>query len=402
MNPVRDLVETHVSNGMKKQITILMALAALLCHSSGEAYAPAPNQDVIVRVAIIDDKDSIRLSLKGKYKIYAADTDRIIAEGPFLNEKVIIEKGEIEIGKKIFDVPALRIKVARDSNIYIDSRRFRGDIGIVRKDNGKLMVINYIGLENYLYGVLYHEVSNRWPMECLKAQAIAARTFALYQIRQSKPQSYDLRCDIYSQMYGGRTGEKWSTTRAVDATRGKVLTFNGDIFPTYYHATCAGYTEDALNLWNMDLAPLKGVPCNYCSRSKHYRWTKELPLSQIKTKLIGAGYKIGNISCVNILSRNKSGRNDKIEIKDDAGIIIVMTGKDFRQIFGPNDIRSTKFDAEIKKDNLVLKGMGWGHGVGMCQWGAFGMSQKGKKCDEILKYYYPGTEIATIDKLHLN
>jgi stage II sporulation protein D len=263
----------------------------------------------------------------------------------------------------------------------------------------KILVVNNIGLDEYLYGVLYHEVSHRWPTECLKAQAIVARTFALEQMRQNKTEPYDLRCDIYSQVYGGRSGEKWSTSHAVDATRGKVLTFNGDIFPTYYHATCSGYTEDASNLWKVDLLPLKGVPCNFCGRSKHYRWRKEFPLQQVREKLNGGGYAIGPISTVEILTRNRSGRNDRIKISDTAGGSVVITGKDFRQLFGPNEVRSTKFDAEIKRGFLVLNGMGWGHGVGMCQWGAFGMSERGKKCDEILKYYYPGTEIMTIDKL---
>ena len=90
---------------------------------------------------------------------------------------------------------------------------------------------------------------------------------------------------------------------------------------------------------------------------------------------------------------------DKIEIKDDAGTSIVLTGKDFRQMLGPNDVMSTNFTASIRWGSLVLDGIGWGHGVGMCQWGAYGMSRKGKKVDEILQYYYPGTEITTIDKV---
>lgn len=358
--------------------------------------ALVPN--MIVRVAIIEDRASVDLSLKGKYTISEIDTGKALKEGPYLNGKVTASTDGIVIGGRTIGSAGINIKVFRDSNIYIDTRRFRGSVDIIRKDNGKLLVINYLDIDSYLYGVLYHEVSHRWPMECLKAQAITARTFALEQARKSKAQPYDLRCDIYSQVYGGRSGEKWSTTRAVDSTRGKVLTFNGDIFPAYYHATCAGHTEDAANLWNIDIAPLKGVPCNFCGHSKHYRWVKELPLSQVKAKLLGAGYKTGNISSVNILSRNRSGRNDKIEITDDAAGSMILTGKDFRQVFGPNEIRSTKFDASIRGANLALNGMGWGHGVGMCQWGAFGMSQRGKKCDEILKYYYPGAEITTIDK----
>lgn len=387
---------------MKTRLAVITALAFMLAANGSLGYSEDAKTGMTVRVAIIEDRSSIDLSLKGKYTICDIPTGRILKEGPYLNGKVTVSGDGIAINGKATGSAGLNIKVLKDSNIYINSRRFRGNIDIVRKDSGKLLVINKIGLDEYLYGVLYHEVSHRWPAECLKAQAITARTFALEQVRGNKNQPYDLRCDIYSQVYGGRSGEKWSTTYAVDLTRGKVLTFNGDIFPTYYHATCSGHTEDASNLWNTNLSPLKGVPCNFCGHSKHYRWTKEFPLSLVKAKLVGAGYKVGNISSVKVLSKNRSGRNEKLEIKDDASVSIILTGKDFRQVFGPNEIRSTKFEAEIKQGNLVLNGMGWGHGVGMCQWGAYGMSLRGKKCEQILKYYYPGTEITMVDKLPRN
>ena len=288
-----------------------------------------------------------------------------------------------------------------DGNTYVNGRRFRGSVDITRKDNGKLMVINRLPLDEYLYGVLYNEVSHRWPIEVLKAQAIAARTFALYQIRQNKSQYYDLRNDIYSQVYGGKTSEKWSTTAAVNKTKGQVLVYKGDIFPAYYHATCAGHTEDASNLWNVNLPVLKGVPCNFCSDSPHYKWTKEIPLRVLEEKLRTYGYKSDKVSVVTILSRNRSGRADKIEIRDGTGITVSLTGKDFRQMLGPNDIKSTKFELSIQGNSLVVQGLGWGHGVGMCQWGAYGMARAGKKADEILKYYYPGAEVSTIDKVRL-
>lgn len=281
----------------------------------------------------------------------------------------------------------------------MENRKFRGDIDIVRKDSGKLMVINYIGLDEYLYGVLYHEVSHRWPMEALKAQAISARTFALYQVRQNRLQPYDLRSDIYSQVYGGSTSERWSTTMAVNATKDRVIVYRGDILPAYYHATCAGYTEDASNLWKIDLPPLKGVVCGFCKESPHYKWTKDIPLWALKDKLRTSGYKLGKIVSATVLSRNKSGRVDKLEIKDGVGTSVTLTGKDFRQIVGPNELESTKFDMSIKWGSLVFAGYGWGHGVGMCQWGIFGMARQGKKVDEILKYYYPGADITTIDKV---
>lgn len=381
---------------MKKKVCVLAFFVIFLLKPLiGIASESA---SVSLRVCVIDNKDEVHLVLKGPYKVYAVNSERILMEGPRLWANVRGTKTGIMIGKKDIAISGIKVKSYRDSDIYVNGRRLRGDIDIIRRDDMRLSVVNNIDMEYYLYGVLYHEVSHRWPMEVLKAQAITARTFASYQKMQNKPQPYDLRSDIYSQVYGGRTSEKWAATKAVDLTRGKVLSYGGRIFPAYYHATCAGYTEDASNLWNTDLAPLKGVPCDFCKRSPYYRWVKEMPLWEVSNKLKDNGYKIGHIALVTISSRNKSGRAEKLEIKDDSGTSVIMTAKDFRQLFGPNEVRSTKFDASIKWNQLALKGSGWGHGVGMCQWGAYGMAKKGKKAAEILAHYYPGSEITTIDK----
>lgn len=383
---------------MKKILYLILAIFLAFLSKPGAGASFEAGNDAIVRVCITDDKDSVRLNLKSSYKIYAIDSNRVLMDGPYLSATVSAVKDGFQAGKRNIKVYGMKVKVARDSSIYVDGRRFRGDIDIIRKGNG-LMVINHVGLEEYLYGVLYHEISHLWPMEVLKAQAIAARTFAIYQARQNKIQPFDLRNDVYSQMYGGRTSEKWSTTRAVNLTRGSILIYKGEILPAYYHATCAGYTEDASNLWNVNIEPLKGVPCTYCVDSPHYKWAKEIALRTIEDKLEDNGYKIDKINSVSILSKNRSGRADKIEIKDNAGVSIILTGKDFRQVIGPNEARSTRFDALIKGDDLLLNGFGWGHGVGMCQWGAYGQARRGKKAKEILTYYYPGAEITTIDNM---
>jgi len=334
---------------MKKILYIILAVAlgiSLLNPMRGMAYAGGPN--IILRVLIMDDRDSVYT------------------------------------------------KRHWDGSTYVNGRRFRGAVDVIKKDNGKVMVINRIGLDDYLYGVLYHEVSHRWPMEVLKVQAIAARTFAVYQVRQSKSQPYDLRSDVYSQMYGGRTSEKWSTTRAVNLTKGKILKYKGEVLPAYYHATCAGHTEDASNLWKVDMEPLKGVACDFCKGSPHYRWSKKIKLVELENRLKDNGYKISDISSITVLSRNASGRVDKLEIKGAGDEAVVLSGKDFRQMIGPNDIRSAKFEVSLRAAALVVDGLGWGHGVGMCQWGAYGMARQGKKAEEILKYYYPGAEIANL------
>ncbi|MDP3792084.1 MAG: SpoIID/LytB domain-containing protein [Candidatus Omnitrophota bacterium] len=384
---------------MKKISALFLIILLSLSVMGADSQANKKNINPILRVLVIENKDNVLMVIKGGYRIYSIPSDKLLTGGYILHTVVSASDQGIMFGQRDLKFSKIRIVVPESAYIYIDGRAFRGSVDIVRKDNAKLMVINRVPLEEYLYGVLYNEVSHRWPIESIKAQAVTARTFALYQARQNKLQDYDLTNDIYSQVYSGATSERWATTRAVKLTAGKVLAYNGDIFPAYYHATCGGRTEDASSLWNIDLPCLKSVECSYCKESPHYKWTKIVLLKDLEKKLSGGGYKVGSIKKIEVLSRDNSGRADKVEIKDEADVSCILTAKDFRHMLGPNDVRSTNFEVSINGDKLVLKGIGWGHGVGMCQWGAKGQSDKKKKCEQILELYYPGAQITTIDKI---
>ena len=269
---------------------------------------------------------------------------------------------------------------------------------MLRNENRTVMVINELPLEDYLYGVLYHEISQKWPLETIKAQAIASRTFALYQIRINKDKLYDLTSDIFSQMYGGATSEKGRTNKGVDMTKGQVLTYQGKIFPAYFHATCAGHTEDASQLWNIELEPLKGVPCDFCKNSPHYKWEKVVDFSEIRDNLKKSGTPVKEVKGISIAERNASGRVSKIIIQTDEGEIPI-SGKDLRMLIGPNVIRSTNFTVESMFGMVQFTGLGWGHGVGLCQWGACGMAENGYDLKRIINHYYPSAEISNLNEI---
>jgi stage II sporulation protein D len=302
----------------------------------------------------------------------------------------------IKIRDKEFKVYGVSIKPRTSGNIFINNRRFRGEINLIRGQDLKFLVVNVLGVEDYLKGVLVHEVSNKWPLEAIKAQAVAARTFAIYQAQINQAKDFDLTADVYSQVYGGKTSETWKTSVAVNRTQGEVLTYQGKIFPAFFHATCAGHTEDASVLWKVDLPPLKGVECNFCLKSPHFKWRKEIPVEEMENKLISAGFAIGGLEDIIITERNASGRVSKLKLVA-AGDSLEISGKDFRQLFDPKALRSTDFTIQRSDDNFKIEGKGWGHGVGLCQWGAYFMSLRGKRYDEILQYYYPGSEIKKLD-----
>ncbi|MFH1847965.1 MAG: SpoIID/LytB domain-containing protein [Candidatus Omnitrophota bacterium] len=356
---------------------------------------PAAGDSNLVRVCVINGISGISLTVDGKYRMTDANTGQLIKQGGSLYRvKVYAKPKGILFGKDLLNTARIRIMPKRDGIIYIDRWRFRGYVDIAVNENSRIKVINGIDMEDYLKGVLYHEVSHRWPYEALKAQAIAARTYAFYQKQVMAKKDFDVRSDIYSQVYGGRRSERYKTNKAVDLTKGKVLIYDGNIFPAYYHATCAGYTEDSGNLWNINLPPLKGVECRFCARSKHLRWKKKLRLADIEAALREKGYPVKEITSIEILGRNRSNRINELLIKSDGGDITIF-GKDLRQIAGPNVLRSNNYVVEVAGSHAVFMGLGWGHGVGMCQWGAYFMSLKGYTARQILNHYYPGAKIET-------
>jgi stage II sporulation protein D len=232
-------------------------------------------------------------------------------------------------------------------------------------------------------------------VDSLKAEVIAFRTFALYKMQENAQKDFDLTSDVYSQSYGGRFAERYRLNKAVDETRGLVLTYKGKIIPAFYHATCGGHTEDASLFWNIDIPPLKGVPCGFCQDSPHFKWHNVLSLKEIRDALVKGGLRIGDIKDLVILGRDKSDRITDLKIVTDKKDIRVLA-KDFRNMLGPNIIKSTNFQVRVVDGDAVFEGFGWGHGVGLCQWGGYFMAKHGYDYKQILEYYYPGTQISSL------
>ncbi len=368
---------------------IILALSYRILVSNG--YAQEPRS---ARVCIFKDALSVSLKVKGPYQILDANSHKVLSIGKNLKATVTAYRGGILIGGMNFPSQKLLIKANDADAVMVNNRRFRGNIQFIRQDKARLLVINYIELEDYIKGVLYHEASHYWPIEALKAQAVACRTFALYQMQENAQKDYDVTSDIYSQVYGGRTSERYRSSIAVEQTKGQVLSYQGKIFPAYYHATCAGHTEDASLLWKIDIPPLKGVPCSFCRESPHFKWHYVLGQDQIKEALGKVGHKIKDIKNIIVLGRDSSGRITELRIieegKDKA---IDIISKDFRNAVGPNIIRSTNFSVKVINNDLVFEGFGWGHGAGLCQWGAYFMAKQGYNYRDILGYYYPGTKL---------
>jgi len=371
-------------------------VAAVLLVTLGLLISPKPSDaDVDVRVAILKDADDFVVSAPGVYRVIDLKTGKVLFEGRRLGKsRVKFIDGAVHVGQANYAANRLRLEFDKYAKIYTDKeiKRYRGGLNvIVNKD--KLLVVNTLELEEYVRGVLYHEISDKWPMEAMKAQAVAVRTYVYYQMQQNKTMDYDVTNDIYSQVYGGRSAERYRTNLATKKTMGEVLFYDNRVLPAYFHSNSGGHTEDVSEVWNHNLPPLKGVVDPYVADAPNNRWRKNFRSSAVQTKLNEKGYKIGQIKEIRIRSKTGSGRARSVEIIDYSGHSLILKGNDFRLIVGPNDIKSNLYTITMKGYFFDVEGSGWGHGVGMSQWGAHKMAEERFDYDEILKFYYPGAVI---------
>lgn len=381
---------------ISKRMVAAISLAIFFFWMSGSADAyTAPR----VRVALLRDVKSVEVSIRGQYEIVNPGTGAIIQEGRYLKSQTVKKaKGSIVFGEKDTRAKKIRILPSKEVTVVIkgEPKCYRDTIDIILTDKDELLIVNLIGLEKYVKGVLYHEVSHRWPLEGLKTQAVATRTYALYQMNVNQESDYDVTSDIYSQVYGGKNSERYRTNLAVNRTKDEVLYYQGSVLPAYFHANCGGHTENVKELWKHDLVPLYGVKCPYCKDQPGYAWKKNFQSQKVQEALNQEGYKIGLIKEIKVVSRTESGRIKKLQILGRDGSSIFISGKKFREILGPNNLKSNYYEIEMKGFYFDAIGKGWGHGVGMCQWGMYKMSREKFKYNEILDFYYPGAEIVNL------
>lgn len=266
-----------------------------------------------------------------------------------------------------------------------------GSLQIVRRGKG-LLVVNQVDLEEYVKGVVPSEVNSAWHPEMLKVQAVAARTYALYQHMLSASRDYDVAASIQDQVYRGRHGLDARVEQAVESTRGLVITYQGAPIYAAFSSTAAGITEDAMVVWSKDLPYLKGVECPFDLESPYYQWKASFRLDVLEKNLRQLGLPVGTIATLTPLSHSRAGRVATLRILHSKGELI-LRGEELRKAVGYTVVPSTQFTIESFGQDIVLTGYGAGHAVGLCQWGAKELAELGYSFSSILRYYYPGTEL---------
>ncbi len=279
------------------------------------------------------------------------------------------------------------------------SFRVGGSLHVMVRD-GALIIINDIEMEEYVKGVVPSEMSAGWHPEALKVQAVATRTYALYQRLSNAGREFDVVASTQDQVYRGRQGVDERIQHAVESTRGIIITYQNAPILAAFSSTAAGPTEDAMNVWSKDLPYLKGVECPFDENSPYYQWRIELSVQALEQSLRKQGIPVGTIATVTPFLYSRAGRVDKIRILHSDGEVI-LRGQDFRKAVGYSIIPSTQFEIEALGRMVIFAGRGSGHAVGLCQWGAKELADQGHAYDAILRYYFPGTELQHVASLHL-
>jgi stage II sporulation protein D len=300
----------------------------------------------------------------------------------------------------------VRIKPREDGDgpprVTVKGSPYRGTLTVRSTTAGTLQAVNRIGVEDYLRGVLPKETYANWPPEALKSQAVVSRSYALARMSDDPDAPFHLRADTSSQVYGGYFAEDPRTDEAVAATAGEVLAYGGRIVTTFFSSCCGGHTAAIDDIWpGVERRPFfSGVECDWCAACPSHDWEYTLDFDRLAHALAAAGYTTDNPTGLRLRSNARTGRVRYVVFTLASGGELELPGDEFRRLVGYGELKSTYFDiARVTEGGLVLSGHGYGHGVGLCQWGSRGMAEAGFTYKEIINHYSPGAGIAQWDAL---
>ena len=395
---------------MRLRPSLCLAASALAttsfvaCGGGREAVPLSGVAPPTLRVQLGDLRESAALTIADEWEALGTGTRSFSGRGTNLATAVEASPQGIVFRGSATGATVLRLKPTGAFTLSVGAARqaYRGDL-IVRQLGGRLQFANEVDLETYVAGVIVNEIGAAAAPSSLRAQSVCARTYGWLR-RQAAPDApthvFD---DERSQVYRGLTVPAGSPVTFSDLekrtgeTRGVVLTWHSEPFPAYYFSTCGGHTTDAATA-ALDPGgatdPLRGVPCRWCGTSKYFTWTEEVPLQRLVDGLKDRGV----VAPIHAIAWSKVGPGDWVgEVTITFGpssLKKVVPGLDFRRAAGLRSMRIASVTAGA--GSLVVRGSGWGHGVGMCQVGCQEMGRAGYDETHILRYYYPGAEFTRL------
>jgi stage II sporulation protein D len=427
-----------------RKILFVGMLGAIACASAMPRGIDQPvidDGDQPVRIALTTSGENVAVGGTGAWRIYNRNSTNLVTRGDAGEiMRVQSRRGQLVALKPGGDAtsryagPFLVRATTPGSFVIFEGKRYRGELIITPGDNG-LLVVNRLGVESYLRGVVPLEIGDRKPGEeaAVQAQAVAARSYTYIHMSEAGNRGFDMYGSVQDQAYGGVAAEQSISDAAVASTNGMVVRYAGRIINTPYFSTCGGSTAGVSEVWWRQpdqpyLQPVSdripGTNSYYCDPSPRFNWTATFNKSELRATLekylasvtpaseppVSASaaarpISLGAINSIRIQDRTRSDRVGSISIQTARGNYVVR-GNDIRFVLRTPSgglLNSTYFTIQSETDGsgevsrLTIDGHGNGHGIGMCQWGAIGRARAGQDYKTILTTYYPGTTVGRID-----
>lgn len=378
----------------------------------------------MVRVALAENAPQVRLTSAGAWEIFAEDGRTAVALTQPGERWVLEREGSVVRAMREDSRPVTareRAVIVRpldsDGQIGFGTKRYRGELVVTATPQG-LTVVNRLNMDDYVKGVVPLEIGTSALADAaaVEAQAVSARSYAFTHLESAR--LFDLRATVADQVYGGATAETRVGNVAVDATSGLVLLYGGQVVNAPYFSTCGGSTAEPQDVWRTGSEPylkrvsdqIPGTTRFYCDAAPRFRWTRTYSREALRETVaryverLTNGGSVGAVRSVRVTDVTPAGRVSTLEVETDRRTLIIK-GNDIRSALrlpGGEILYSTYFsvDAVTGRDgveSLTLSGGGNGHGVGMCQAGAIGRARAGQDFRTILRTYYPGTNVGTIE-----
>lgn len=359
--------------------------------------APA-HAELLLRVAIQEGASQVKVG-SSTNAVVRDDSGRLLGELRAMDGFAAQPRaGQVALHQWVAN--QIWIEPSGNGYVWIGDRWYRGRTLLVAGKAG-MTAVNYVDLEQYLYSVLGAEMNGNWPQEALKAQAVAARSYALNKRQNSESALYDVDNTQASQVYKGLETESSGTYAAVDATTGQVLTYNGQIILAVFHSSSGGHTENAEDVWTEALPYLRAVP-DFDQGSPVYQWTKTFTRDELSRRISG----VGNITSLRPERTTRYGNVITLKVIGERGSKVI-SGAAAREAL---DLKSVRFTVTPQYSRVAatnntqqvpiafqIQGKGFGHAVGMSQWGAYNLAQQGYNYQQILLHYYQGSSLAKIE-----
>jgi len=374
------------------------APAAPKANKAAVTAAQPAKQGPDLRIGLAAGQGSVTISPAAGKGMARTDAGKSVSLAAGQSYDVRWQAGAFLVGREKLrgEILIIRPSDKSDGGLALDGRRYRGALELRHRGAG-LTAVNIVPVDDYLLSVVPEEMPTDWPAEALKAQSVAARSFALKSRGRHAAEGYDLCTTTHCQLYKGIASEKTVSTAAVRATRGEVLTYGGQPIEALFHTDSGGMTESSEDVWGSHVPYLRAVRDTPLGTMP---WTKTMSKADLEQKLAAKGHAIGRLRAIELSplavgraakDRTASGRVKAMIVTGTKGSV-TLSGNAWRSLLG---LKSTLFSAKLTKDSVTFTGFGAGHGLGISQWSAKRLAETGKSYADILHHYYTGVTLQT-------